>query len=276
MISTDRISTSTNLLCFKRGGRREMVTSIPLIASYGYRNIDLNFCELMNPVHHIDDRYIETLKKHKAVYGLNYNQSHVPYTGDYLSLPGDERNKLDELIMKAFRHSAELGVDTVVIHPIKGSVDDNISYLSKCLSLLPAPCRLAVENMERRDEVSTAEELLAITDALGPGAGICLDTGHAHMRGLDIPRMIEKMGSRLIATHIADNHGLSDEHFMPYFGTIPWEDVTAALNTIDYQGYMTYEIMFFMRYVPEALQDDVGRLSYRVLQHLTSQTNSAP
>lgn len=275
MISTDRISTSTNLLCFRRGGRREMVTSIPLIASFGYRNIDLNFCELMNPVHHIDDEYIAALKAHKEEYGLNYNQSHVPYTPDYLALPEAERRNLDGLIRKAFRHSAELSVDTVVIHPVKGSIDDNIRYFKRCLTELPAPCRLAVENMEREDEISTAEELIAITDALGERAGICLDTGHAHMRGLCIPEMIRKMGPRLIATHIADNHGTSDEHYMPYFGTIPWEEVTAALDDIDYKGYMTYEIMFFMRHLPEALQEDVGRLSYRVLRYLTSQTNSA-
>ncbi|MGN0905666.1 MAG: sugar phosphate isomerase/epimerase family protein [Bullifex sp.] len=252
-----------------------MVTSIPLIASFGYRNIDLNFCELMNPVHHIDDDYIRVLKKYKQVHGLYYNQSHVPYTADYPSLSHAEKLKLDDLIRKAFIHSAELGVDTVVIHPIKGSIEDNITYLKRCLEELPAPCRLAVENMEREDEISTAEELIEITDALGERAGICLDTGHAHMRGLSIPDMIRKMDKRLIATHIADNHGSSDEHFMPYFGTIPWEDVTAALNDIDYQGYMTYEIMFFMRYVPASLQEDVGRLSYRVLTHLISQTNSS-
>ena len=275
MISTDRISTSTNLLCFKRGGRREMVTSIPLIASYGYRNIDLNFCELMNPVHHIDDTYIEKLKEYRKEYGLTYNQSHVPYTADYLGLGAEERLSLDALIRKAFIHSAELGVDTVVIHPVKGSIKDNIAYMKERLSELPSPCRLAVENMEREDEISTAEDLIEIVDALGPRAGVCLDTGHAHMRGLDIGKMIGKLGHRLIATHIADNHGKSDEHFMPYFGNIPWEDVTAALNAVDYQGFLTYEIMFFMRYVPEELQDDVGRLSYRVLEHLTSQTNSA-
>ena len=252
-----------------------MVTSFPLIASYGYRNIDLNFCELMNPVHHIDDAYIARLKEYRKEYGLTYNQSHVPYTADYLGLGAEERLSLDALIRKAFIHSAELGVDTVVIHPVKGSIKDNIAYMKERLTELPSPCRLAVENMEREDEISTAEDLIEIVYALGPRAGVCLDTGHAHMRGLDIGKMIGKLGQRLIATHIADNHVKSDEHFMPYFGTIPWEDVTAALNAVDYQGFLTYEIMFFMRYVPEELHDDVGRLSYRVLEHLTSQTNSA-
>ena len=92
MLSIDRISTSTNLLCFKRGGRREMVESIPLIASYGYKNIDLNFCELLNPGNRIDDSYIKIVEGYKKELQISYNQSHVPYTQDYLALSEKERN----------------------------------------------------------------------------------------------------------------------------------------------------------------------------------------
>ena len=115
MLSTDKISTSTNLLCFKRGGRREMVESIPLIASYGYKNIDLNFCELLNPGNRIDDSYIEIVKNYKKEFNLNYNQSHVPYTPDYLSLSKSDKESLDTLIKRSFEYSSFLGVDTIVI-----------------------------------------------------------------------------------------------------------------------------------------------------------------
>ena len=271
MLSIDKISTSTNLLCFKRGGRREMVTSIPLIASYGYKNIDLNFCELLNPNNRIDDKYIEIVKNYKSELNLNYNQSHVPYAPDYLNLSNAERENLDELIKRSFEYSAILGVDTIVIHPIRGTIKDNIKYFEKVVKILPNTSRLAIENMERKDEIGRAEELLEIINYFDRAkVGICLDTGHAHMYGLDIASEIIKMNDSLISTHIADNHMVSDEHFMPYFGSINWESVISALNAINYQGYLTYEIMFFFRYLPEELQSDVGRFSYKVLEHLIS------
>ena len=271
MLSTDKISTSTNLLCFKRGGRREMVESIPLIASYGYKNIDLNFCELLNPGNRIDESYIEIVQNYKKEFNLNYNQSHVPYKPDYLSLSRIDKESLDILIKRSFEYSAILGVDTIVIHPIKGSISENIKYFDRIIKDLPSSCRLAIENMERKEEIGKAEELLEIVQHFDEAkVGICLDTGHAHMYGLDIEKEIKKMGSALISTHIADNHKTSDEHFMPYFGSIEWESVISALNEINYAGFLTYEIMFFFRYIPENLQNDVGRLSYKVLEHLIS------
>ena len=278
MLSIDKISTSTNLLCFKRGGRREMVSSIPLIASYGYKNIDINFCEMLNPNHRVDNAYVGQLKSLKESLGLNYNQSHVPYIPDYLNASQNERNRIDDLIKRAFEYSEKLNIDTVVIHPIKGSIEDNITYFERVLKDFPSSCRLAIENMERNDEIGRATELIQIIDNLNnPSVGICLDTGHAHMYGLDLPNEIKAMGKYLISTHIADNHQKYDEHFMPFFGSIIWEEVIKALNEIDYNGYLTYEIMFFFKYLPEDIQEDVGRLSYKILTKLISfsQTNNS-
>lgn len=278
MLSIDKISTSTNLLCFKRGGRREMVSSIPLIASYGYKNIDINFCEMLNPNHRVDNAYIGQLKSLKESLGLNYNQSHVPYIPDYLNADQNEKNRIDDLIKRAFEYSEKLNIDTVVIHPIKGSIEDNINYFERVLKDFPSSCRLAIENMERYDEIGRATELIQIIDSLNNyNVGICLDTGHAHMYGLDIPSEIKAMGKYLIGTHIADNHQKYDEHFMPFFGSINWEEVIKALNEIDYNGYLTYEIMFFFKYLPEDIQEDVGRLSYKILTKLISfsQTNNS-
>lgn len=271
MLSIDRISTSTNLLCFKRDGRREMIESIPLIASYGYKNIDLNFCELLNPGNRIDDSYIKIVEGYKKELQISYNQSHVPYTQDYLALSEKERNNLDTLIKRAFEYSSVLGVDTIVIHPIRGSIKDNIKYFENVLKIVPSNCRLAIENMERHDEIGRAEELLEIIAPFDKSkVGICLDTGHAHMYGLNISDEIKKLNDSLIATHIADNHKTSDEHFMPYFGSIDWEGVISTLNEIDYKGFLTYEIMFFFKYLPQELQEDVGKLSLKVLEHLIS------
>lgn len=263
MNSESRIATSTNLLCFKRGARgRKMTEIVPLLKEAGYQNIDLNFCEMMNPESKIDQSYLDELRS----FDVNYNQCHVPYASS-----GAKQDEVDKLIIASLSYAGALGVDVAVIHPVKGSVDDNIAYFKTILPHLPKNMKLAIENMERKEEISSASDLLAIVKGLNcPSVGVCLDTGHAHIMGYDLPKMIKELGSALIATHIADNHGLSDEHYMPFFGNTPWEDVMKAFSEINYKGYFTYEIMYFFKYLPEDIQEDVATLSMKVAKKLVS------
>jgi sugar phosphate isomerase/epimerase len=49
----------------------------------------------------------------------------------------------------------------------------------------------------------------------------CFDTGHAHIEGGVAPAF-EIMRDRVVTTHLHDNHGDTDEHLLPYEGTIDW------------------------------------------------------
>lgn len=270
--STDRTATSTNLISFlPDGSKRTMLDVIPLLAGYGYRRLDLNFCEMMNPSSRIGEGYIARLEELRKAYGLDYVQSHVPYPRDHLALDEDGRRRFDALIARAISYSVQLGIPAIVIHPIRASVEENVDYLSRFLPLLDGSSSvLAVENMEGMDEISTADELCAIVDALPQGhIGVCLDTGHAHMRGLDLPKQIAKLAHRLVATHIADNHGTSDEHNLPFFGTIGWPEVMRALHEVCYKGWLTYECMFFTRHLPRELEADVVALSLKIGSYLS-------
>ena len=262
-----RTATSTNLISFMRNGeKRKMKDIIPDLAQWGYRNIDLNFCEMMNPSSDIGKDYFRLLERYSKDYELNYVQSHVPYPRDYMSLSYAERKYSDDLIKRAIEYSISLGVRAVVIHPVKGSIDENAAYLGKFLPLFDgSDSKLALENMENRDEISGSSQLLAVIEAAGTDhLGICLDTGHAHMRGLDVAEEVRAYGSHLIATHIADNHGSSDEHLLPFFGTICWEEVMKAFRSIDYKGWYTYECMFFTQHLPESLREDIVKLSLEI------------
>ena len=246
-----------------------MLEIIPRLAGYGYRRLDLNFCEMMNPASDIDEEYIASLARLRTDLGLEYVQSHVPYPRDWTGMDEDGRKASDALVADAIHHSVSLSIPAIVIHPIRGGVEENVDYLRRFLSLIRGTgCRLAVENMESEAEVSTPDQLIAIVRELGDEAGICLDTGHAHMRGLDIPGAIHSFGDRLIATHIADNHGEKDEHLLPFFGTIAWEEVMKAFSDIGYKGALTYECMFFTRHLPRTLEEDVVALSLHIARVL--------
>ncbi|MBQ9922667.1 MAG: sugar phosphate isomerase/epimerase [Clostridia bacterium] len=74
----------------------------------------------------------------------------------------------------------------------------------------------------------------------------CMDTGHTNkaMR-FDNPtsgNAIRMIGESLIALHLHDNNGLTDQHKIPLTGSIDWKDVFDALDEIGYNGVYNLEI----------------------------------
>ena len=79
-------------------------------------------------------------------------------------------------------------------------------------------------------------------DAVGAAnLGICVDSGHCHLNGLDVPDVIRACGGLLVETHFHDNHGARDEHLPIGEGTIRWPAVRQALRDISYPGLITFE-----------------------------------
>ena len=48
-----------------------------------------------------------------------------------------------------------------------------------------------------------------------------MDVGHAHILG-DTAEAIETTSEYLVTTHIHDNRGSSDDHLVPFQGSIDW------------------------------------------------------
>ena len=273
MNTEPRISSNTNLLAFSSDGYRRMDEIIPMLANAGFRNLDLNFCEMMNPASILNGpdawEYIDRLRALRDEHGLEYIQAHAPYPRDYTALDKEEKNASDALILKAMDAAAELDVPHIVVHPIKGSIKENIGYFESLIERQHTPVKIAIENMETRNEIWSAEDLISICRSLEPMAGICLDTGHAFIAGEDIPSFIKKTGDLLIGTHIADNDGKEDLHLLPGFGKIKWEEVVKALKD-SYSGYLNYECMFFSKNLPWSLSEDIVRLSLSIGSWLLS------
>lgn len=57
---------------------------------------------------------------------------------------------------------------------------------------------------------------------------LCFDIGHAHI-GDGVMASIEPMREFLATSHIHDNHGMKDEHLLPYEGNIEWKTALPAL-----------------------------------------------
>ena len=91
--------------------------------------------------------------------------------------------------------------------------------------------------------LSTAPDLIEIIERSFEGAdlGICMDVGHAHMLG-DTAEAIETTSEYLVTTHIHDNRRQSDDHQVPFQGSIDWAATVMAFEKIGYDGVLMYEV----------------------------------
>jgi sugar phosphate isomerase/epimerase len=84
-----------------------------------------------------------------------------------------------------------------------------------------------------------------------PQFGFCWDSGHelCYNRLQD---MLGRYGSRLCATHLNDNMGITaadaslstgdDLHLIPFDGVVGWVDLAVRLAAADYDGALTFEL----------------------------------
>jgi sugar phosphate isomerase/epimerase len=145
-----------------------------------------------------------------------------------------------------------LGAKIVVLHlgiPIGQPIapnDNDPGSVSRALEAMAtaaeaAGVRLAIEVIP--NALATAEAVAGwLEGELNLGrAGACLDFGHAHITG-GAPEAIERLSGHIITTHVHDNTGRSDDHLLPFSGTLDWPSSLTALWKIGYQGPLMFEL----------------------------------
>jgi sugar phosphate isomerase/epimerase len=105
----------------------------------------------------------------------------------------------------------------------------------------PLGVRLALEIIP--NDLSKAAALAHFIDDVIDGApvGVCFDFGHAHLVG-DVVEQIEAVSEYLVAAHVHDNQGRSDEHLMPFDGTIDWAAALTTIQKVGYDGALVFEL----------------------------------
>jgi len=93
------------------------------------------------------------------------------------------------------------------------------------------------------NELSNAGSLVHFIehDLDGRNVGICLDFGHARLDG-DVVDAIETVSEHLVATHVHDNRGRSDDHLLPFEGTIDWPAALTSVQKVGFEGTLMLEV----------------------------------
>ncbi|MFA4948376.1 MAG: sugar phosphate isomerase/epimerase family protein [Candidatus Krumholzibacteriia bacterium] len=100
--------------------------------------------------------------------------------------------------------------------------------------------RIALENVweERPEELARLIEVLPDREAM-----VCLDTGHINaFSRLPVARWWELLGERVIALHLHDNDGSSDDHLPPGRGIFDFPALAEILRGRAPLPLMTFEV----------------------------------
>lgn len=189
---------------------------------------------------------IEHISKWLKEYGLILNDIHASDGVEKCWTSPLEHNRLVgvELVQNRIEMAAILACEVVVLHELYqhdhaagGEIRWDLAARSLD-AILPFAkergVRIAFENVS----FDSVERLLA--EYSPDQVGLCYDSGHGNMSGDGLDRL-EKTKARLIAMHLHDNNGNSDEHKLPFSGTLNWEWLARIIANSPYEKPMTLE-----------------------------------
>lgn len=206
--------------------------------------------------------------------GLTLTTVHLPFQKLDISHPDERERELSCETLRSFvEEMASLGLGTAILHPnsySKAVTGDELrvrtSSQKRSFSAIAeiatrAKVVVAVENMlglEMRSGGRTSELRALVDEIDSEYFGLCVDTVHAHVNGLDAHDEIRQAGSKLRAVHASDSINRGHDHLVPRRGDILWDEVVAALADVAYRGDWTMEIYGPSRTAVEASSAEAG------------------
>ncbi|MCK4541335.1 MAG: sugar phosphate isomerase/epimerase, partial [Spirochaetales bacterium] len=97
---------------------------------------------------------------------------------------------------------------------------------------------IALENTRYPDYI---DFLLGNIDS--PYVGLCYDSSHDFLYSKQPGALLGRWGDRLFCTHLSDNDGAQDRHWLPFSGSGNWEAVLNAFPNETYKGYLSLEVL---------------------------------
>jgi sugar phosphate isomerase/epimerase len=237
---------------------KEPLTS-DVLAKFSDAGIEsLELCDYHPNFLYDDDAFCSFLQSALRDMAFHLNSIHIHLkhrdaTCDLAGLDPAHRSKALADHKQAVDLAAELGGCILVTHDIAIPEPDQPEGLERRATFVdsvaqiaayaaPKGVRLALENIPG-GYTNEPERLVTLMEDLdAPNVGVVIDTGHRNMSGGDPPTTLRAIGKHLITLHLHDNHGEEDEHLLPGRGNINWDQVSAALGDINYNGVFMYEI----------------------------------
>ena len=246
--------------------------AVQLFAKHGWHYLELSECHAHDLAAQGDPAQTgEAFRQFAADQGVSFLQGHLPVVRysdadgskgevgyfDIAPASDQELTQAIDVVKRWIDLFGTLGVRSAVLHlggynlrdvgwPEKAIFEHRVETLSRVAKYAAAKeIDICLENLTFPNcDVETLEKIRAFATGVdADNLGVCLDTGHAAMAGLDCVEYIRDAGSLLKALHVHDNVGPEGNHVLPYeLSSIPWDRVLAALAETGYAGLLNLEI----------------------------------
>jgi len=232
----------------------DLVCRLPGLAQAGVRHIELR---RLKP--HVDPSCAASMRRLSDALrdeGIAVHSVHLP-TDVILEMSATDGGVRREGVAggKRVAEAAKvLGAAVLVAHaggPVKdgesreGVIKASLGSLSElCAFCGELGLPVAVENtLPTAPRVGdTVPELVRLVECLdGDHVGYCLDTSHENLSG-DVTTAVDMVAGRLLTLHVSDNDGQTDQHALPFEGTIDWPGFMRALGQAQYAGVFMMEV----------------------------------
>ena len=218
------------------------------IAEAGFSHV--HWCHQWNTDFLYSDSEIEQIGKWLQEYELQLTDLHGSEGMEKCWFSPQEYRRLAgiELVKNRIKMAARLDSDVIVMHvdaePRQVAANERFwAQLQKSLDELEPYAsahgvRIAIECLII-DNFDTIEKIVA---RYGPDyIGLCYDSGHANIGGDRMDRL-EPLKDRLLAVHLHDNDGASDQHNLPFDGTIDWSRLARLIAESSYAKCVNLEV----------------------------------
>jgi sugar phosphate isomerase/epimerase len=95
---------------------------------------------------------------------------------------------------------------------------------------------IAVENTQKPEFLD-----FIFSEISSPFLKFCYDTSHDFLYSAKPGALLSRWGHLLWVTHIGDNDGVEDRHWLPGKGTLPWNVMKRHFPVGTYEGYLNLE-----------------------------------
>ena len=236
----------------EKGEAKDLAATLEAIAAAGFGEVELmaEGAEWEKPGTHDAGPCRQALERT----GIYPHTLHTPLTGVDLSSSIEEiRRDSIARIGDAMRYLGEVGTpdeEPFALENRGAAMERSHRSVSELVAVAEeAGVRMALENLGSKTRnpfrpLSSMAELRAFIAGFPPEhVGLCLDTGHACISGLDPAEQARIASERLYALHLQDVDGREDCHWVPGRGVIDWSAVGEALAAIGFDGAWTIEAM---------------------------------
>lgn len=201
-------------------------------------------------VHEID---WQGLRDHAAAVGMEVWSYHLPFADAINIAAPDESARAAAVARQCWLIDLAnaIGVRRFVIHPSAEPIPDDersawMASAKKSLAELAeyAAARdsvICVEDLPRTCLGHTADEMLELI-AVDDRLRVCFDVNHlCTAYGCTHAEFVEKLGDKIVTTHMSDYDFIDEKHFFPGVGLINWKSLIELLEDAGYDGPFLYE-----------------------------------